>query len=90
MENITSMKWNFKKNKKAPSNLNPQSDINDVAIIGMACRFPGAENYLQYWDNLANGVNTIREISSDRWDVAQYYSPDIEAPNKSVSKWLGC
>ena len=31
----------------------------DVAIIGMACRFPGAENIEQFWQNLLGGVESI-------------------------------
>ena len=64
-------------------------DANEVAIIGMSCCFPDAENYQQYWQNLTNGLNSIREIPPDRWDISQYYSPDIHSPNKSVSKWGG-
>ena len=31
----------------------------DVAIIGMSCRFPGANNLDEFWDNLCNGVESI-------------------------------
>lgn len=61
----------------------------DIAIIGMACRFPGVDNYNQFWHNLEHGINAIREIPPDRWDVNQYYSTDINEPNKSISKWCG-
>lgn len=37
----------------------------DIAVIGMACNFPGAKNLEKYWDILKNGVETIREISED-------------------------
>ncbi len=61
----------------------------DVAIIGIACRFPGAEDYHRYWENLATGINSIREIPSNRWDLSKFYSSDFTAPNKSISKWCG-
>jgi len=32
---------------------------NDVAVIGMSCRFPGAENIDAFWENLVNGVESI-------------------------------
>jgi acyl transferase domain-containing protein len=60
----------------------------DVAIIGMACRFPGAADCTQFWENLADGVNSIREIPSSRWDQSKYYSPD-GGEGKSRSKWCG-
>ena len=61
----------------------------DIAIIGVACRLPGARNYREYWDNLKNGVNSIQEIPPERWNIEQYYSPNANEPNKSVSKWCG-
>jgi acyl transferase domain-containing protein len=55
----------------------------------MACRFPGANNYHEFWNNLRKGVNSIQEIPPDRWDIGKYYSPNIDDPNKSISKWCG-
>ena len=37
---------------------------SDIAIIGYAARFPGAENGLQFWENLANGVESIRTFTA--------------------------
>src|SRR2546423_1118297 len=76
----------FKKQKNKVLFSNQDSDI---AIIGMACRFPGANNYHVFWENLIHGVNSIQEIPPDRWDISQYYSLNIDDPNKSVSKWGG-
>ena len=45
---------------------------DDIAIIGMSCRFPGAENLHQFWKNLLNGVDSIREIPDDRWDIDRF------------------
>jgi len=61
----------------------------ELAIIGMACRFPDANHYPEFWQNLVQGVNSIREIPPERWDIDQYYSPLIDEPNKSISKWCG-
>lgn len=60
-----------------------------VAIVGMACRFPDAKDHFEFWKNLKTGRNSIREIPYTRWDIDQYYSPDFDAPNRSVSKWGG-
>lgn len=35
----------------------------DIAVIGMAGRFPGANNVLEYWENLKLGVESIRFFS---------------------------
>ncbi|PEO82731.1 hypothetical protein CN558_22205 [Bacillus wiedmannii] len=61
----------------------------DIAVVGIACRLPGANDYDQFWNNLSNGINSIREIPPERWDINKYYSKDITEPNKSVSKWCG-
>ncbi|RKZ77851.1 MAG: polyketide synthase, partial [Candidatus Parabeggiatoa sp. nov. 1] len=55
----------------------------------MACRFPGAKNYQEFWNNLVQGINSIQEIPPERWDIDEYYSPIIDEPNKSISKWCG-
>jgi FkbH-like protein/FkbM family methyltransferase len=59
-----------------------------IAIIGMACRFPGAENTEEFWANLAAGKSSIREVPSSRWDVKRFYQPRFEK-GKSISKWGG-
>ncbi|HEY8027484.1 MAG TPA: SDR family NAD(P)-dependent oxidoreductase, partial [Burkholderiaceae bacterium] len=64
-------------------------DRGDIAIIGMACRFPGAENYQQFWENLCQGISSITEVPNSRWDKDAYYSGDVQDKNKSVSKWGG-
>ena len=38
---------------------------NDIAIIGMACRFPGANDPETFWQNLCDGVCSIRELSDE-------------------------
>lgn len=46
-----------------------QPDVDDpIAIVGMSCCFPGASDAEQFWRNLRDGVDAIREIPADRWD----------------------
>ncbi len=37
----------------------------DIAIIGLACRFPGARNPKAFWDNLVQGVESITRFSDE-------------------------
>ncbi|WP_181899167.1 SDR family NAD(P)-dependent oxidoreductase [Lachnotalea glycerini] len=75
-------------------NINLKTNSNkknmDIAVIGIACRFPDARNYHEFWENLKNGVNSIQEITKERWDVHKYYSKDQSEKNKSYCKWSGC
>jgi amino acid adenylation domain-containing protein/thioester reductase-like protein len=36
-----------------------------IAIVGMACRFPGAEDSESFWSNLQNGVESIQKLNDD-------------------------
>jgi acyl transferase domain-containing protein/protein-L-isoaspartate O-methyltransferase len=61
-----------------------------VAIIGLACRFPGGSNSPEaYWRMLQNGVDAVTEVDPSRWDVNAYFDPDPDAPGKIASKWGG-
>ena len=60
-----------------------------IAIIGMGCRFPGADNPAAFWELLVNGVDAISEVPADRWDVDAYYDPDPAAPGKMITRHGG-
>ena len=59
----------------------------EVAVIGIAGQFPEADNTEEFWVNLSEGRNSVREVS--RWRSEQFYDSDPHAPNKSYSKWAG-
>lgn len=59
-----------------------------IAVIGMAGRYPGAENLASFWQNLSSGVNSIQQVPSWRWDVERFYDPKPTL-GKVYSKWLG-
>ena len=37
-----------------------------IAIVGMGCRFPGANNPSEFWEILQNGVHKITKDPIDR------------------------
>jgi acyl-CoA synthetase (AMP-forming)/AMP-acid ligase II/3-oxoacyl-(acyl-carrier-protein) synthase/acyl carrier protein len=57
--------------QKTQSNRNtihPASEsVHDIAIVGMGCRFPGAENPEAFWQLLQSGRDAIGEVPGDRW-----------------------
>lgn len=77
------------KSRSKTASKGKRSVVNDIAIVGISGRFPDANNYDQYWGNLEKGINSIWEIPPERWDLKDYYSPNINNPNTSISKWCG-
>ena len=49
------------------------SRTDDIAIIGMAVHFPGAENLQMYWNNIVNGVECSRKLSGSRKQFLDNY-----------------
>ncbi|MDK4254700.1 Polyketide synthase PksN [Bacillus velezensis] len=60
-----------------------------VAIIGISCAFPMAENPEMFWENLAGEKDCISEIPPERWDWRQYYGDPQKDKNASNVKWGG-
>jgi acyl transferase domain-containing protein/NADPH-dependent curcumin reductase CurA len=60
-----------------------------IAIIGMGCRVPGANSLEAYWKLMLDGVDAIREVPPDRWDIKALYDPDFNTPGKISSRWGG-
>lgn len=57
----------------------------EVAIIGISCKFPDAEDANEFWNNLAAGKNSIKEIPGERWGIDRNH-PSV-APIKNA--WRG-
>ena len=58
-----------------------------IAVVGMACLFPGAPDLNTFWQNIVNKVDTTVEVPSDRWIVEpdfMYHSDPM--PDKAFSK----
>ncbi|KWX87820.1 hypothetical protein AMQ83_10725, partial [Paenibacillus riograndensis] len=54
---------------------------DDIAIIGIACRFPFADTLEEYWDNLLNGINGITDFPlTRRKDIDPLLRKVMETP----------
>jgi acyl transferase domain-containing protein/acyl carrier protein len=60
-----------------------------IAIVGMGCRFPGADGPEAYWRLLRDGIDAIGEIPATRWDADAYYDPDPDHPGTIATRWGG-
>lgn len=63
--------------------------MEPIAIIGIGCRFPGAENPGAFWQLLSEGGDAVSEVPSSRWDVNRYYDPEPGKTGKMSTRWGG-
>src|SRR5262249_130749 len=57
-----------------------------IAIIGMACLFPGAPNLDTYWQNIVSKVDAITDPPPDAWDVNVFYDPNSTTNDRVYCK----
>lgn len=60
-----------------------------IAIIGLGCRVPGASGPEGFWDLLSEGGDAVTEVPADRWNNADLFDADPDAPGKVASRWGG-
>ncbi|SCE73393.1 SDR family NAD(P)-dependent oxidoreductase [Micromonospora tulbaghiae] len=59
----------------------------DIAVIGMAGRFPEAPDLDAFWANIVAGRCSVTEVPGDRWDVGRYFDRDRHASGRTYSRW---
>ncbi|MFI5979442.1 SDR family NAD(P)-dependent oxidoreductase [Streptomyces sp. NPDC051555] len=66
------------------------ADPLDVAIVGMACAYPGAPDLDAYWAQVLAGTDAVTEVPAGRWDPELYYDADpARAGERTPSRWGG-
>ncbi len=75
----------------APRSAAPATTRTDepIAIVAVSCRFPGAPNPEAFWELLRGGVDAIREVPEDRFDIDEFYDPDPDVPGKTYTRFGG-
>ena len=66
-----------------------QARHEPLAVVGLACRFPGARDAEEFWRLQRDGVDAISEVPKDRWDIDSLYDPDPDAPGKIATRFGG-
>ena len=54
---------------------------HDVAIVGMACIFPGAGDLDTFWKNIVEGRDAITPVPEGRWDKV-FHDPSSDAVHR--------
>ena len=63
-----------------------QGEQPGVAIVGMACLFPGAGDLDAYWRNILAGVDATSDPPPEAWDPEVYYDPDFADTDRTYCK----
>lgn len=58
-------------------------DDDAIAVIGIGCKFPGADNQEEFWQLLVNGENHVIDIPPERWNNDAFYNKDPDAKGKT-------
>ena len=75
-----------------PLGENPLRDVKSskIAVVGMACRFPGgADDTEKFWDLPEQGRDVLSRIPPDRFNVQTHFDPAGKKPNTSKTPY-GC
>ncbi|MFJ7263067.1 SDR family oxidoreductase [Streptomyces globosus] len=62
----------------------------DIAVVGMACVFPGAPDLSAFWAHVLDGHDAVTEVPAERWDPDVHCSPGPDGSGPaSASRWGG-
>ena len=64
-----------------------KANLEPIAVVGMSCRMPNANNIEEFWQLLKNGVDAVSEVPENRWDIDSYYDQDSSIAGKMSSRW---
>jgi len=65
------------------SRMGDQGNERAVAIVGMACRFPDADDIDTFWTNLESGKTSFRDIPRERWNHELFHSDVSRSTDKT-------
>ncbi len=60
-----------------------------IAVIGMGCRVPGADDPAAFWRLMHEGRDAVSPIPRERFDIDAYYDPDTEVPGRIAVREAG-
>ena len=73
----------------SPMAADPTPVLEPIAIVGLACRFPGAADPEALWQLVRNGVDAITDIPAGRFDAEALYDATPGARGKIATRQGG-
>ncbi|TLW91362.1 SDR family NAD(P)-dependent oxidoreductase [Saccharomonospora piscinae] len=87
-ELLDHLKWTTSELRRTKQRLHEveSGEHEPIAIVGMSCRYAGADSPGQLWRLVADGVDAIRGFPADRgWDLARLHDVDPDQPGTSYT-----
>ncbi|SBT43032.1 type I polyketide synthase [Micromonospora auratinigra] len=60
--------------------------MDNLAIVGMSCRFPDAKSPTELWENAVAGRRAFRRLPAGRLRPEDYWDPDPAAPDRAYAR----
>jgi len=60
-----------------------------IAVVGTACRFPGASDVEEFWKLLTESRDCISEVPAERWSLEQWFDANPTAAGKINTRYGG-
>lgn len=67
-------------------NINSSLKKTPIAVIGLSAMFADAKNIEEYWTNIIQSKDSIKDVPANRWLIDDYYDEDMFAPDKTYCK----
>ncbi len=64
-----------------------ETGTENIAVIGIGCRFPGAPDPESFWQLLRAGKEAVTEVPPERWNLQELYDPNRATPGKMHTRW---
>jgi acyl transferase domain-containing protein len=74
------------KQQGSPMDTPKSSTQHAIAVISMAAYFPEAGSLSEYWQNIIDGRDCIRDVPESHWRIEDYYDPDPTKADKTYCK----
>ncbi|MEV6332114.1 beta-ketoacyl synthase N-terminal-like domain-containing protein [Streptomyces sp. NPDC051909] len=67
----------------------PTPALTPIAVIGLGCRFPGADGPARFWANLLAHTDSVTPVPAERFDITADYAPQSGTLGKTASRHGG-
>ncbi|MFK8056365.1 MAG: beta-ketoacyl synthase N-terminal-like domain-containing protein [Saprospiraceae bacterium] len=67
-------------------NINSSLKKTPIAVIGISAMFADAKNMEEYWTNIIQSRDSIKDVPPNRWLIDDYFDEEMTTPDKTYCK----